>query len=70
MASVASSGTTRRGFFYAATGDVGQSVTFKWREQPVFVRNRTKEEIATAASQTAHIYDISLKPEGHDETNC
>jgi len=28
--------------------EVGQSVTFKWRGQPIFVRNRTKEEIAMA----------------------
>ena len=28
--------------------EVGQSVTFKWRGQPVFVRHRTAEEIATA----------------------
>jgi len=24
--------------------DVGQSVTFKWRGQPIFVRNRTEKE--------------------------
>jgi len=85
MASVASSGTTRRDFLYVATGavgvvgvagavwplidqmnpdasvlalstveidispiEVGQSVTFKWRGQPIFVRHRTKKEIEMA----------------------
>ena len=42
----------------------GQSITVKWRGKPVFIRHRTKEEIATAKDQ---IIDDLRDPQTDEE---
>ncbi len=44
--------------------EVGQSITVKWRGKPVFIRRRTKDEIAKArADDTADLKDPQLDEE-------